>query len=558
MLFAPMTVVPPAPVKSTGPDPLASLPRQDRHKPKCGPVRPSKMGKRRMWVLIAVHVVVAVHIVWWLSTGSAITPVEPSEAMQTVELGRINAGFLLFVALIASTVIFGRWFCGWAWHVVALQDGSAWLLGKMGLKPRPVRSRLLVLAPWVVAFHMFAWPVVHEWLSRNVEWPWLWSLIDKRPAPLPRLAEWDWHLTTENLWQTFPGPLMGTLTFVVVGFLIVWWMGAKGFCTHGCPYGAFFAVADRFAPVRIKVTDACDGCGHCTSVCTSNVRVHEEVAKHKQLVDPGCMKCLDCVSVCPKDALYVGVALPKPFAISQQRIKPRADFTWPEEVLLAVTALVAAQWTFRGAWFWEGIPFLMAVGLGAITAVFALLLVRLLVRRDVTFQHTVLKSSGVRTRAGRWTMVGLAAWLLFSAHTFVVQRLQHGAVVAIEKAQEPLHDSFYEKRRVAASELEPALERIDAYRAWALIDEPRTVEIRALVLRGLGRHADAEQALLQALGGADALRIDEANLALARYDMDPRRRRFDRAERLIAHVLQHSPDHPLARMLQQALASLPR
>ena len=47
---------------------------------------------------------------------------------------------------------------------------------------------------------------------------------------------------------------------------------------------AFFTIADRFAPVRIKVTDACDACGHCTTVCTSNVRVHEEVAKHGQLV----------------------------------------------------------------------------------------------------------------------------------------------------------------------------------------------------------------------------------------------------------------------------------
>jgi hypothetical protein len=37
-------------------DVQAHLPRLDRHKPKCGPVRPSKMGRRRMWVLIGVHV----------------------------------------------------------------------------------------------------------------------------------------------------------------------------------------------------------------------------------------------------------------------------------------------------------------------------------------------------------------------------------------------------------------------------------------------------------------------------------------------------------------------
>ena len=74
----------------------------------------------RAIVLIAVHVAIGIHIWHWQATGESMSPVEPSEAMQTIELGKINAGFLLFAGLIASTVIFGRWFCGWACHVVAL------------------------------------------------------------------------------------------------------------------------------------------------------------------------------------------------------------------------------------------------------------------------------------------------------------------------------------------------------------------------------------------------------------------------------------------------------
>ena len=524
-----MTVVPPPPVNSTGPDPLASLPRQDRHKPKCGPVRPSKMGVRRMWVLIAVHVVIAAHIAWWLATGSAVTPVEPSEAMQTVELGRINAGFLLFLALILSTVIFGRWFCGWACHVVALQDGSAWLLGKMGLRPRPVRSRVLVLAPWVVAGHMFAWPLIE-------------SLFGWRQLPSP--SSWELHLTTTELWQTFPGPLMGVLTFVVVGFLIVWWMGAKGFCTHGCPYGAFFAVADRFAPVRIKVTDACDACGHCTTVCTSNVRVHEEVAKHGQLVDPGCMKCLDCVSVCPKDALYVGIAMPKPFAVSQQRIKPRADFTWPEEILLAAVAFATTQWAFRGAWFWEGIPFLMAVGVGVITAVFTLLFVRLLLRRDVTFQHTVLKQGGVRTRTGRWVLLGLCAWLLFTAHTFVAKANRDALLETVRTLP----------AKATPAQVEHVLADAQSAHAWDLADDPLVSELRGLLLWRLGREPEGAQWLLaayEARGGHLDTEPGAMNLAMA--CLPPRGDRPEVAEPLVRHVLARNPQNSMAQQMLQFL-----
>ena len=65
---------------------------------------------------------------------------------------------------------------------------------------------------------------------------------------------------------------------LICGFVIVYFLGAKGFCTYACPYAGFFAPADTVSPGRIVVDhDKCEGCGHCTAVCTSNVRVHEEI-----------------------------------------------------------------------------------------------------------------------------------------------------------------------------------------------------------------------------------------------------------------------------------------
>lgn len=151
--------------------------------------------------------------------------------------------------LILSTLVLGRFFCGWACHVVACQDLCAWLLNRVGLCPRPMRSRLLVFVPLGAAFSMFAWPQVAR-------------LLEGRLHP----GFVAWHLTTSTFWRTFPGPVVGVLTFLVDGFLLVWLLGAKGLCTYGCPYGA--------------------------------------------VVDSGCMKCLDCVNVCPKDALYFGFGAP--------------------------------------------------------------------------------------------------------------------------------------------------------------------------------------------------------------------------------------------------------
>ena len=114
------------------------LPRLDLHVPRCGtPVR-SRKARRRAVALIVVHLLVVVHVAHWKITGATLTPLEPSESMQTLELGYVNAGFVVFGALLVATLVFGRFFCGWACHVVALQDACAWLLKKLGFKPRPI------------------------------------------------------------------------------------------------------------------------------------------------------------------------------------------------------------------------------------------------------------------------------------------------------------------------------------------------------------------------------------------------------------------------------------
>ncbi|MFT4512036.1 MAG: polyferredoxin [Planctomycetota bacterium] len=515
---------------------LSFLPRQDRHKPKGPEIKKSKMARWRAIVLIAVHVAIGIHIWHWLATGESMTPVEPSEAMETIELGRVNAGFILFLGLIASTVIFGRWFCGWACHVVALQDLSAWLLKKFGMQPRPVRSRLLVFAPWVVGFYMFLWPPLQAWI---------WATFQVgEPKVIPAIDDWTWEPTTTDLLVRFPGPWMAIGTFLVVGFLIVWWLGAKGFCTYGCPYGAFFSVADRVAPMRITVNDNCEHCGHCTTSCTSNVRVHEEVAKYGQVVDPGCMKCMDCVSVCPTDALSFGFAKPTPFKASQQRIKARADFAWWEEILMAAVAFVAVQWTFRGAWFGEGIPFLMAVGLGVITSVLVLLLVRLVVKKNVTFQHTALKQDGKRSTTGWVVMALLIGWVLFSAHTFVGHRLRGPAM---EQAEQPWLMKFY-RGEGDPKVLNELLEEVEAAADWTLLPDPKLREVRAMMRACVGRHDEAEAELTEMFEDYGSLYHPEAKMTLAQY-FGVKGTRFEAAEALLIEVSTNDPNNPAAPRL---------
>ncbi|MCZ6815634.1 MAG: 4Fe-4S binding protein, partial [Planctomycetota bacterium] len=87
--------------------------------PVVSPTPASRMGRRRAVSLILVHVLILIHIGHWLGSGSTLSPLEPSEASFTLLNGAINAGAVFLVVLILSTLIFGRFFCGWACHVVA-------------------------------------------------------------------------------------------------------------------------------------------------------------------------------------------------------------------------------------------------------------------------------------------------------------------------------------------------------------------------------------------------------------------------------------------------------
>lgn len=382
--------------------------------PKKKTIKHSKMGLRRAMVLIGIHVLIGLHIAIWLAMGRTISPVEPSEAMQTLETGLVNAGFVFFSLAILSTAIFGRFFCGWGCHVVALQDLCRWMMLKIGIHPRPFRARLLMYAPLALALYMFVWPN----FKRFVVFPLFEAAGTPSPAwlkPVPMPMGFESGFIVDDFWATFPTWIVAIPFFLVVGFATVYFLGAKGFCTYGCPYGGFFTPVDRVSPFRIRVTDDCEQCGHCTAVCSSNVRVHEEVRDFGMVVDPGCMKCMDCVSVCPNDALFVGLGAPAVFAkprseaAKQTRKQARAkrrrtlDASMGEEIVILAAGLLMFV-GFRG--MFETIPMLMAVGMAGVGAYGVWMTIRLVRDRNARLHRAQLK------RNGRWQPGGVVLALV--------------------------------------------------------------------------------------------------------------------------------------------------
>jgi polyferredoxin/tetratricopeptide (TPR) repeat protein len=383
-----------------------------------GGIRSSRTSRWRAFALITLNLLMIAHIVQWRLMGTTVSPIEPSEAMFTLQNGAINAGVIFFTLAILATLVFGRFVCGWGCHIVSLQDLCGWLLKKIGLKPKPFRSRLLIYVPLIVALYMFVWPTVSRFMVK--------------PPNEPLIPQFTNHLITSEFWATFP-PVWVAIPFLFIcGFMTVYFLGQKGFCTYGCPYGGFFGVADKFAPGKIRVTDACNQCGHCTATCTSNVLVHAEVKQYGMVVDPGCMKCMDCISVCPNDALYFGFG--KPAVGIKQTVARNYSLTWPEELLGAVVFLasVLAVWDV-----YHLVPMLMALGIATVTTFLALRVVRLVRTTDLSFYRWTLKGGGAIKPAGLAFLCFAIAWIGLNAHSGYVRYHERAGAIAFEGIRIP-------------------------------------------------------------------------------------------------------------------------
>ncbi|MBP7376609.1 MAG: tetratricopeptide repeat protein [Pyrinomonadaceae bacterium] len=389
----------------------------NRHAGK-GKIAESRTSWWRAAVLITLTLLMIAHIIQWWVMGTTVSPIEPSEAMYTIQNGAVNAGFIFFSLAIIATLIFGRFVCGWGCHIVALQDFCAWLLKKMRLTPKPFRSRVLIFVPLVVALYMFVWPTVLRLIAA--------------PPTEPLIPQFTNHLITTEFWATFP-PVWVAIPFLFIcGFMTVYFLGSKGFCTYACPYGGFFAIADKFAPGKIRVTDACNECGHCTAVCTSNVIVHAEVKQYGMVVDQGCMKCMDCVSVCPNDALYFGFG--KPAVGVPKTIEKNYSLSWPGEVAAALIFFVS----FMAVWdVYQLVPMLMALGIACVTTYVVLRTFKMLSSSDLTFYRYSLKSAGTTKKAGWVFLTFTLIWTGLNIHSGWVRYHERAAAIAFAELQIP-------------------------------------------------------------------------------------------------------------------------
>lgn len=356
--------------------------------------------------LLAVYILIALHITHWLIKGRTLAPLEFNEVLYSIHLGIITAGLIFMAMAIIGTLIFGRFFCSWACHILALQDLSAWILEKMKIKPQPIKSRAFFIVPIAAMFYLFVWPQ-------------LVRIMEGQPMPEFRILkdEQGWaSFSTTDFWRNLPGPGITAFTFIMVGFVIVYLLGTRSFCRYGCPYGVLFGWMDKLTPGKIILAGNCNQCGLCTAGCNSHIQVHKEIKEFGKVVDSACLKDLDCVAVCPNDALQWGFTKPS-FGQSLSKNKDHEEkysFTLTEDIALGVMCF-ALTVIFRG--LYDAVPFLVSITLAVVIAYLFLVAFRSLRKEYVHLGKLAVRRSNRLTSFGKTFLAFSVVLLAFVFHS---------------------------------------------------------------------------------------------------------------------------------------------
>ena len=123
--------------------------------------------KLRIGSLVAIHILILAHI--YIFGDEVIGSVDFQEFFHSfLKLGIINSGVVLVIIAFLITLIFGRFFCGWACHFGAVQELSWWILKKMGIKTQTVNSSLVTILPLFILINFYITPN----LIHSINSPW--------------------------------------------------------------------------------------------------------------------------------------------------------------------------------------------------------------------------------------------------------------------------------------------------------------------------------------------------------------------------------------------------
>lgn len=221
----------------------------------------------------------------------------PIGSLQAI-IGSIKYNFSLYVtgSMSLMGIIFGRFICGWLCPFGLIQD----LLHKIPGPKIKVNKKLnkylkylkyVVLLMFVILLPLFFVNDV------GMSDPYFCKYIcpaGTLEGGIPLV------LANESLKQTLGFLFQWKVTLLIIT-IIMSVIVYRPFCRYVCPLGAFYSLFNHISFYRLKVDkDKCISCKACQVKCKMDI----EVYKNPNSLE--CIRCGECVKVCPTNAIKQG------------------------------------------------------------------------------------------------------------------------------------------------------------------------------------------------------------------------------------------------------------
>ena len=228
---------------------------------------------------------------------------DPLIALTTMLASRaIHAALFLSLVLVAATLLFGRFFCGWMCPLGTLIDFSRKLFPPKKTLPgdntsvaQPKYYLLLsLIVCCLLGFNLAGWFDPIAFITRVYTlllYPFVFLLLNSGLDALRPLAAQLQMVTLSH--KQFMQPLfyLNVLTlFIFSGILFLNYFAERFWCRTICPLGALLSVFSRWGIFKRQVSDACNRCMKCLHECPMAAipKEPEETAAAE------CIQCLHC------------------------------------------------------------------------------------------------------------------------------------------------------------------------------------------------------------------------------------------------------------------------
>jgi ferredoxin-type protein NapH len=276
-----------------------------------------KMSILRLFVQIVATVAIFVILLFWPLPWNPIL----SGLIFSIAL-RLT---IVFALIVVSTLVIGRFFCGWLCPFALYMDLLTrlrkalripyWNLSErlnngLNILRYVILAVILILALVLGPLHADVWRFIIMFMGPFK------SLIIVFLCPVEPLVTQIGEALGFNTWGTSFHDLSGTIQYfngdqlILLTWIVFFAFTAGSFMVRllwcrFCPVGATLSILNRFAPfkwvplLRInKVEEKCTKCGICKRVCPTQVTdVYEE--KGGNIASSKCLLCLRCVEMCP-------------------------------------------------------------------------------------------------------------------------------------------------------------------------------------------------------------------------------------------------------------------